>query len=305
MPDEYAGLHARCSDCATREWRIADDPEPIATSGKAKASLAVGACVFLGVVSGAPAVLLGRAALKEIDQSKGTLRGRGTAIAGIVLGVFGCLVTIPLLLLPQEAVEASWRGQCVNNLKQIGLALHNYHAVNGCFPAAAIVDKEGRPLLSWRVAILPLLESEDLYERFHLDEPWDSPHNLGLLNLMPSCFACPSDETLKPGATGYRAVLGGAFTSDFKPLRFADFPDGTSNTLFVGESLQAVPWTKPDDLAVGGGLPLHGLGSRHDDGFNALLVDGSVRFLKNAIDPNVLSALITRGGGEVISSDGY
>ena len=95
--------------------------------------------------------------------------------------------------------------------------------------------------------------------------------------------------------TGYRAVVGArtAFTPDFKPLRIDEFTDGTSNTLFIGESLQAVPWTKPDDLAVGGGLPLYGLGSHHgyqNNGFNALLVDGSVRFLKSTISPSVLSA---------------
>jgi prepilin-type processing-associated H-X9-DG protein len=307
MPDEYAGLRPRCPECATEAWRITDDlGDPIATSGKAMASLAVGACVFLAVLGGVPAILLGRGALKEIDQSKGMLRGRWMAIAGIVLGAFGCLATIPLFMAALgESREASRRYQCVNNLKQIGLALHNYHQANGCFPAAAIVDAEGRPLLSWRVAILPYFQADPRLADFHLDEPWDSPHNFALLKFMPGTYACPSDETLKPGTTGYRAVLGGAFTSDFEPLQIKDFTDGTSNTLFIGESLQAVPWTKPDDLAVGGGLPLHGLGSRHNNGFNALFVDGSVHFLKSTIDPNLLDALITRNGGEVISSDAY
>ena len=80
------------------------------------------------------------------------------------------------LLLPavQSAREAARRAQCVNNLKQIGLAFHNYHSANNAFPRAAITDKQGKPLLSWRVAILPYIGQQGLYNRFNLDEPWDS-----------------------------------------------------------------------------------------------------------------------------------
>ena len=67
--------------------------------------------------------------------------------------------------------------QCVNNLKQLGLAFHNYLSANNAFPKAAITDKQGKPLLSWRVAILPYIDQRDLYNKFKLDKPWDSPHN--------------------------------------------------------------------------------------------------------------------------------
>jgi prepilin-type processing-associated H-X9-DG protein len=107
--------------------------------------------------------------------------------------------------------------------------------------------------------------------------------------------------------TGYQAVVGPdtAFTPDFKPLPFEDFTDGLANTLLVGESLRSVPWTKPEDLMP---VPVAGLGSQHgdhNDGFNALFVDGSVKFLKSTIAPAVLRALLTRNGHEAISPDSY
>ena len=228
------------------------------------------------------------------------------AVAGIVLGVIGCLFTVSLLLpAVRSSREAARRSQCVNNLKQIGLAMLNYHEVYDCLPPAAITDKNGKPLLSWRVAILPYVESSPLYSKFHLDEPWDSPHNLSLLDATPRFYACPSDSTLKPGMTGYQAVIGAntAFTPDFKPLNFKDFTDGLGQTLLVGESRRTVPWTKPEDLSFDMTVPLSGLGSHHgyhNNGFNALLADGSVRFLKASITSITLGAILTPNGNEVV-----
>src|SRR5207249_2796575 len=72
-----------------------------------------------------------------------------------------------------------------NNLKQIGLAMHNYHDTYRHFPPQALTDKNGKPLLSWRVAVLPFIEQDNLYRQFKLDEPWDSEHNRKLLERMP------------------------------------------------------------------------------------------------------------------------
>ena len=87
--------------------------------------------------------------------------------------------------------ENAARSQCINNLKQIGLAMHNYHAMHKTFPPAYTVDKAGKPLLSWRVLILPYLEQDALYKEFHLDEPWDSEHNRALIDRMPATYRCP------------------------------------------------------------------------------------------------------------------
>ena len=104
--------------------------------------------------------------------------------------------------------ESARREQCRNNLKQIGLAMQATMTPSAAFPPAAIVDKQGKPMLSWRVAILPYL-GRAVYPGFDLDEPWDSPHNLALVNDRPDVFACSSDLDLKPGMTGYQVVVGG------------------------------------------------------------------------------------------------
>jgi hypothetical protein len=318
-PEANAGRRARCGVCGhellvphpalpSDVLYISDVPEPASTSGRAVASIALGALFFFGCLSGLPAILFGLRALSEIGRSGGRLRGKRMAVGGIVLGVIECVSTLALFLMPLADVRPGVpRAQCVNHLKQIGLAMHNYHSVNGCLPPAAITDKNGRPLLSWRVAILPYLEQGPLYAKFHLNEPWDSPHNLALLDQMPNGYACPTDRTLKRGMTSYLAVVGPgtAFMPDFKPVRLDDFTDGTSTTFLVGESRRSVPWTMPEDLAFDVPLPLNGLGSHHKDGFNALLADGSVRFLKDSINPSVLRSLFTRSGNEVSSDDCY
>src|SRR5262245_25073160 len=78
--------------------------------------------------------------------------------------------------------ETAMQTQSRNNMKQMALAIHNYVSAKKRFPTAAIRDKKnGKPLLSWRVAILPYLEDQTIYGEFHLDEPWDSEHNQKLL----------------------------------------------------------------------------------------------------------------------------
>ena len=213
------------------------------------------------------------------------------------------------LLLPatQAAREAARRAQCVNHLKQIGLAFHNYHDVNNHLPPAAIRDKAGKPLLSWRVAILPYLEQGALYDRFHLDEPWDSPHNKTLLGSMPPMFACPSAPRPDPATTNYRAIVGpGAAFEGAEGRSFRDVTDGTSMTLAVVEAKDAIPWTKPEDLPFDPDVKAPALPSSfHSGGANVLFLDGSVRFLKNSVAPAVLRALETRAGGEVIQQGDY
>ena len=210
------------------------------------------------------------------------------------------------LLLPavQAAREAARRAQCVNNLKQIGLAMHNYASANNAFPKPAITSEQGKPLLSWRVAILPYIQQQGLYEKFKLDEPWDSPHNKALLKEMPSTYLCPSRTITEPFTTTLRVFMGdGALFEGGKGTALADITDGTSNTLMVVEAEKAVPWTKPDDLPFDpAAVPsLFGAGSSHPGGFNTLFADGSVRFIKTSIGLQKFRALITRAGGEVVN----
>jgi hypothetical protein len=260
-PDEDAGTRAVCPFCGREQTvpkpaYMADDlfagmvSRDVRSSGKAIASMILGFTSFCcSILTGVPAIILGVLGLVEIDGSKGHLKGRGMAITGIVTGALGCTLVfmgvLLALLLPavQAAREAARRAQCSNNLKQIGLAMHNYASTEDHFPAAAITDKQGKPLLSWRVAILPYIEQQELYNQFHLDEPWDSPHNSALLPRRPATYACPSFAELSkdPTLTTYQALVGPgtAFENPNGPT-VVDIPDGLASTLFVVEALNAV-----------------------------------------------------------------
>jgi hypothetical protein len=201
------------------------------------------------------------------------------------------------------------RKRSTNNLKQIGLAFHNCHDTYGGFPAQAFCSADGKPLLSWRVALLPFLEDDRLYTEFKLDEAWDSPHNKKLLARMPAVYGLPGVKVTPDHGTFYRVFTGA--DTPFNPAarragpwpigtRMAGITDGTSNTILVVEAGEAVPWTKPDDLAYDPKKPLPKLGGLFPEGFHILLADGSVRYLGPKVREKDLRALITPAGGEVI-----
>lgn len=206
----------------------------------------------------------------------------------------------------KAAHEAARRAQCMKNLKHIALAMYNHHSAHDRFPGAAIRDKEGRPLLSWRVAILPYLEQGALYERFHLDEPWDSPHNRALIAEMPALYACP-EGGLAPGQTRYQVFAGkGALFDDPEGPAINGIGDGTSKTLLVAEAKNGAVWTQPNDITFDPAtFDPKALGSEHPDGFNALFADGAARFIVNSVSPMVLRALITPNGGEVVDPNAF
>jgi prepilin-type processing-associated H-X9-DG protein len=221
------------------------------------------------------------------------------------VGVAAAAFLVPAL---RSSLEASRRVQCVNNLKQIALAMHNFHASNNTFPRPAVLDAKGKPLLSWRVAILPFIDQQPLYEKFKLDQPWDSPHNKALLKEMPPVFRCPIGTKVETFTTTYRVLVGkGALFENDKEIGVADVTDGTSNALMVVEATDAVPWTKPEDLSFdpAAAASLIGAGSPHPGGFNASMADGAVRFFKTTIDLKVFRSLITRAGGEVVAPGAF
>jgi prepilin-type processing-associated H-X9-DG protein len=223
-----------------------------------------------------------------------------------VLGPIAALMTVPFV----AAVRARRVVQCSQQLARLGVALQLYHDAHGHFPAPTIARDDGTPLLSWRVAILPSLGYQSLYNRFRLDEPWDSTHNLALLSEMPDEFACPSGPALRRGQTTYLVVVGpktdfGSVNTPFEPTRGAEireFTDGTSNPVLVFETDTHVPWTKPDDLHWAPGGPQPKLASAHRGGTQVLFADGSTRFLKPTIRPDILVGLLTMNGNEVLSS---
>src|SRR5262245_11913758 len=103
--------------------------------------------------------------------------------------------------------DALRRVQVRRRLKTIGLALHNYHDAQGYLPPPASLGKDGKALLSWRVAILPYVEQDNLYRQFRLDEPWDSPHNKKLIARMPAVFG-PAGQGAAAGRTAFQYIVG-------------------------------------------------------------------------------------------------
>ncbi len=163
------------------------------------------------------------------------------------------------MLLPavQQVRAAARRVQALNNLRQMALALLNYESAHGHFPPAYTVDDDGNPLLSWRVTILPFLEQNELYQQFHLDEPWDSPHNRALADQMPEVFSHPSyaltgNKTVFVAPVGEDSILSpGPIDFPDKGNEIASITDGLSNTAMVTtvNEANAVVWTSPEDLA--------------------------------------------------------
>jgi hypothetical protein len=206
--------------------------------------------------------------------------------------------------------QAAARNQCTNNLKQIGLALHIHHENHKAFPPAYTVDRAGKPLLSWRVLILPFIDQEALFKEFHLDEPWDSPHNKTLIERIPPLYVCPAAHFKKAdrGKTTYLAPRGKSTAlAGAEGIKIQQFTDGTSNTIFLADAppSRAVIWTQPDDWDVAEGDGLRAIFGAHVGGTEFLFVDGSVRFIRETVDPKVLWKLLTRDGGEVVGADEF
>jgi hypothetical protein len=186
------------------------------------------------------------------------------------------------------------RARTVNNLKFLGLGMHNYAADHsGRFPAAAI-RKGDRAVLSWRVAILPYVEQFALYERFHLDEAWDSPHNASLLEEMPGVYAPVTPREATAYTTYYQRVVGPGSVFDGDECTRFHTNMFARPALMIVEAAEAVPWTKPEDLAYVEGKPLPRLGGPIEGASYACFGDGSVRLLSGEQSAETLHALVTQ-----------
>ncbi len=309
MAEDYEHPPNREANSSGRRFR-----KEAATSGKAIASLICGiAALFIPIVPAILAITFGALGLRDIGRSRGRLGGQGLAIAGLVTGTIGLILIGPVmiaLLLPavQRVREAANQIQSANNMKQIGLALHNYHDTYGTFPPAVVYSADGKPLYSWRVLILPFLGERRLFSQFKLDEPWDSPNNRPLLAQMPKVYGHPAQgRPTEPYGTHYQVLTGGGAMFDVgpnnRPKRFADITDGTATTIMVVEAAKPVPWTQPEDLPYAPDLPLPSLGLNPRT-FNVLMVDGSVHRLPKDTDEKTLRALITFNGNEIVEVPG-
>ncbi|MCA9021041.1 MAG: caspase family protein [Planctomycetaceae bacterium] len=220
-----------------------------------------------------------------------------------------------VLMAPSGVRKAEHQKTSQNNLQRIALALHEFHAKHGMFPALYSTDASGKPLLSWRVHLLPYLANADLYRRFRLDEPWNSEHNRALMREMPAVFRSP--ETAGDRfVTNYLAIesessiLVPPSKSMFgltTPLGISmkQVTDGTSNTIAILEvsDNRACEWTRPQDFRVVADNPLEGLGhSRDPKVFLTTFVDASAKVLSRDLDRKMFLGLTTRNGGESVYS---
>lgn len=198
---------------------------------------------------------------------------------------------------------AIYRTQSINSMRQIALGMIAYESRNRTYPPAAIYTKDGKPGLSWRVAILPMIDQNNLYRRFKLDEPWDSDHNKALVRQMPEIFKSPGSD-LDGGFTNYLAVVGeGTLVSATnRGTAMRQVRDGTSNTIMLVEvdDAYAVEWTKPQDYVWDKQQPSYGLGGIWSGQFLGALGDGSVKLIPLPNTADDLNGLFSAGGGELV-----
>ena len=199
---------------------------------------------------------------------------------------------------PQQ--QADERRACVNNLKQIELALLNYESARKQFPPAYTTDASGKPLHSWRTLILPYMEGNNVYKKLKLNEPWNSPHNLAIFKNTPmEIYQCPADDQGDATRTNYVMIVGPKCVSDgphscgFKKLR----PKGSSNTGHVIETTLPIKWYEPKDLkAEEISFKINdpnspGIGSKHPGYVVYSLCDASVLLLREEVPPEKIRAL--------------
>jgi hypothetical protein len=224
----------------------------------------------------------------------------------IAIGIICPGLLLSAISSPRGAIM---RAACMNNLKQIGLALHNYHDTNNNFPPANVCDKNGKALFSWRVEILPMLDNDSLYNALNKDEPWNSPNNIKQLNRTIPLYKCPSGGSENVDfSTNYIAIIGpGTAWREDGLVKLTDLPDGGSHTVMALESINSgVHWAEPRDLTVeeaieglktGKGLRIS---TAHPSVIQVLLADGAVRSIPAQMSISVWEKLLA---GEITDID--
>lgn len=201
-----------------------------------------------------------------------------------------------------------------NQVRQLAIAFHNSADMHkGSLPAMANYSENRKPLLSWRVHALQFTEYLDLYEQFHLDEPWDSPHNKNLIPKMPSVYSVAEgwltkaqvDTLNKEGKTIFVLPVGEGMFAQPNRVKFQEFKDGVANTIMImtAPADKAVIWTKPDDLRINGKDPNSSVFDRETTQAVVSLGDASTQVIQSTISSKFLKGWLTLAGGELIPSD--
>ena len=233
--------------------------------------------------SGYPRVLV------EADKSLGLLKSQPEAAASTP-------TQIPTL-------DDAGKNERIKQLKDVAIAMLNYQSAFRQFPVinqSSFYGADGKLQVSWRVHLLPFLEQRPLYDQFKLDEPWDSPHNITLIDKMPDVFRDPIDIL---GSNKTRIVTligpGTAFSKPYGP-KYQEFIDGAACTLLIVSvgGNNAIPWTKPDDLVFDVDSAVGCLGQLDSEAIFCARTDGAVQVLKSTIPPEIFRAFVSPSGGE-------
>lgn len=226
----------------------------------------------------------------------------GLPVVLLVIAAGGSIVAFLFLPTFLGTNEPARRSQCLNNLRQIGVALHNYHDTYQCFPPAFVADADGKPMHSWRVLLLPHLGYTDLYKLYNFDEPWDGPHNRELADLIGTVYQCSHIRPMSP-STSYVAVVGDGTmwpgaksTTRASLLQSGGLPDTIMLVETTDPSFHAIaPRDLTLDEASQGINPkesARGMGSKHPGGMNVLFADGRCDFLPATTPPEKLQGLL-------------
>ncbi len=236
--------------------------------------------------------------IKELVPTRdGKQLSFNTKAFGDITVAFVAGMTLPTST--SAARESARRAQSANHLKQLTLGMFSSNTASGHFPARANFDKNGKPLLSWRVHLLPYLDEVALYKEFHLDEPWDSAHNKTLIAKMPRVFRNPNRDANDFTTTYLMPVGKGLIFDGDQGVRIELAKNGFPKPILLLEvnDENAVVWTKPDDLNVDLKNPLAGLGTAHHAGFTVVFANGEVILVTPGIDPQAFAAALTIAGG--------
>jgi hypothetical protein len=250
---------------------------------------------------------------RAVKEAKVETTGSDVTFASSYRANFDLAKLVPVLV--KQIHESIARVQVFNNFKQCMLAMHNYHSAYDKLPIHGTGAKGGplkaneKPLLSWRVAILPYIEEDELYKQFKLDEPWDSENNKKLIEKMPKIYAPVVRPDGKPGKAGYTHVqmVIGPKAMPAASIGFASFTDGTSNTIGVVEAAEPVIWTKPDDVMFPEKELPKGFRKKFGGQFPGFFIvglwDGSVRVVSDSVSDKTLGSALSPSGGEVLGDD--
>ncbi|HAW28521.1 MAG TPA: hypothetical protein DCY03_10450 [Planctomycetaceae bacterium] len=182
----------------------------------------------------------------------------------------------------------------------ISPGLERYSYRRGQKAQSFSVSQEGKPLLSWRVQILPLIGGNDLYQLFHHDEPWDSSHNRQLIPFMPDFYRSP-DSKAEAGKTNLLVVSGAhCLFSTEAPDQQNQLKDDLDKTALLVEvpDSQAVEWTKPADWEFVDQNSIKSLFGFRPDGFYVMFADGRSEFIYSSNSLSTLSRMFTCDDGQ-------